>query len=87
MKKIIKKEKIELIKKATKEINACIDVFNDDKLIRTPSIQELTMWQIEITRGVLAHSKKVSDVTCDLVDSYFFLTNIMLKNLLEEKKS
>jgi len=80
MKKITKKEKIKAIKKATKEIYDCMDIFSDTEygLIRKPSIQELTMWQIEIIRGILVPSKKVSNVLLDLVDSYFILTNKML---------
>ena len=83
MKKISKKEKIESIKKATKEIQDCINIFDDDKMIkRVPSMQELIRWQIEITRGVLTPSKKVSDANCDLVDIYFFLTNKLLEKVV-----
>lgn len=86
MKRLTKKEKIEGIKKATKEIQDCIDIFSDNGfgLKRFPTVQELTMWQIEITRGVLTPSKKVFNVLCDLVDSYFILTNAMMEKMVKD---
>lgn len=84
MKKITKKEKIELIKKATKEIQDCFVFLSDDGLKRIPTLQELTHWQMEITRGLLAHSKKVSDATLDLMDNYFVLTNKMMENVVSK---
>jgi hypothetical protein len=83
--KISKSEKIEGIKKATQEVQDCLDLFNENKLLRVPTISELIHWEIEMTRGVLAHSKKVSDATCDLMDAYFILTRILLEPVVKEK--
>jgi uncharacterized protein (UPF0128 family) len=85
MKKITKKEKIEMIKKATKEIQDCLDLFNENTLKRVPTMSEILRWEIEITRGLLAHSKKVSDATCDLVDNYFVMTRIIMAPVVSEK--
>ena len=81
MKKITKKEQIELIEKAIKEIGSILDFADDDKLNRIPTIDELKHWHIEINRGILFAKSKdyrdkvliLSDLFMEVIERYFKL--------------
>ena len=70
---------IDSINKAKKEIYELLD-FVEDKLIREPTMDELTTWQIEIDRAIFAKSKKVTFAGAELSGAYFEMVERLLKS-------
>lgn len=74
------KRQIDSINKAKKEIYKILDFVDEDKLIREPTMDELTRWQIEIDRAIFAKSKKVTFAGAELSGVYFEMVERLLKS-------
>ena len=74
------KRQIDSINKAKKEIYKILDFVDEDKLIREPTMDELTRWQIEIDRAIFAKSKKVTFAGAELSGAYFEMVERLLKS-------
>lgn len=74
------KRQIDSINKAKKEIYKILDFVDEDKLIREPTMNELTRWQIEIDRAIFAKSKKVTFAGAELSGAYFEMVERLLKS-------
>jgi len=73
------KRQIDSINKAKKEIYEILS-FEEDKLVREPTMAELTRWQMEIDGAIFAKSKKVTFAGAELSGAYFGMVERLLKS-------
>lgn len=86
MKKISKKDMMNTLEEQIK-IAYSIVGFDDDRLERIPTEEELHHFEMEIDRSIfLAKSKKHREKANDLADIYFVIVHKLLKNKLQEEK-